>query len=72
MELLIFILGFLLLLRLGLGTPLRGAILLFVLLVGIQLLGRVDPQLTAALAGPLLLLFVVLIGLRVMTKGLIG
>ena len=72
MELLIVILGILLLLRGSLGTPLRGVILLFLLLVGIQMLGRVDPQLAAALTAPLLLLFVALVGLRVMTKGLIG
>ena len=72
MEILIAILGILLLLRGTLGTPLRGVILLFLLLVGIQMLGSVDPRLAAALVAPLLLLFVVLVGLRVMTKGLIG
>jgi hypothetical protein len=62
----------LLLLRFLLGTVRHGVLLILVLLLGAQLLAWLDPQASGALVGPLLLLFLILVGLRVMTRGLIG
>lgn len=72
MEILIGAVVALLVLRLLLSTIRRGAMLLLLVLAGLHLLGRIDPQLTAAFGGPLLLLFVVLMGFRLMTRGLTG
>jgi len=72
MEVLIALLGFLILARVLLATPFRGAVVLFLVLVGIHFIGRNDPQLAAALAPLLLTLFVVMVGYRLILKGLLG
>ena len=72
MEYLIAILGFLLLARILLGTELRGVVVFFVLLAGIQLIARGDPQLAAAITRPLLTIFVLAVGFRFLTKRIFG
>ncbi len=72
MEILLGTLVALLLLRLVLGTVRRGILVFLLLFAGLQLLGRLDPHLAPAVGGPLLMLFLVLVGFRLMTRGLTG
>jgi len=72
MEVLIALFGFVLLARILLGTAFRGAIVLFLLLAGLQLLSRSDPRFAAELTPLLLQLFVVAVGFRFLFKSVLG